>query len=151
MDKVSLYINQKNCMGCHACEVACKQEHGLKVGPQLIHVLEKAPKFIPIYCHQCGNAPCKAACPVDAIVYNELGIVQVIPENCIGCRVCVDACPFGAMAFDESTALAMNCDVCMHRLAVGKQPACMSICETHCISLTGSKKSIATVFERAAA
>src|SRR4030067_1145164 len=96
MDKVSLYINQKNCMGCHACEAACKQEHGLHVGPQLIHVVEKAPKFIPIYCHQCGNAPCKAACPVDAIVYNELGIVQVIPANCIGCRGWVGACPFGA-------------------------------------------------------
>jgi Fe-S-cluster-containing dehydrogenase component len=151
MDRVSLYINQKNCMGCHACEVACKQEHGLKVGPHLIQVVEKAPRFIPIYCHQCGNAPCQKACPVDAIVTNDQGIVQVIAANCIGCRVCVDACPFGAMAFDESTALAMNCDVCVRWLAVGKQPACASICPTHCITVTGSKKSIASVFERAAA
>ena len=151
MERVSLYINQKHCMGCHACEVACKLEHGLSVGPQLVHVIEKSPKYLPVYCHQCGNAPCKAACPVDAIVYNELGIVKVIPENCIGCRVCVDACPFDAMAFDERTALAMNCDVCMHRLAVGKQPACMSICEAHCISFTRSKKSVAMAFERAGA
>jgi Fe-S-cluster-containing dehydrogenase component len=84
-------------------------------------------------------------------VTNDQGIVQVIAANCIGCRVCVDACPFGAMAFDESTALAMNCDVCVRWLAVGKQPACASICPTHCITVTGSKKSIASVFERAAA
>lgn len=148
MERVSLYINQKNCMGCHACEAACKQEHGLPVGPQLIQVIEKAPKFIPMYCHQCGNAPCQKACPVDAIMTNDQGIVLVIRENCIGCRVCVDACPFGAMAFDEGTALAMNCDVCVHRLAVGKEPACMSICPTRCITLTGTKKSVAAVFER---
>ena len=151
MDKVSLYIDKKNCMGCHACEAACKQEHGLTVGPRIIQVIEKAPQFIPVYCHQCGKAPCKQACPVDAIVYNDLGIVKVIPERCIGCRICVDACPFGAMAFDESTALAMNCDVCEHRLAEGKLPACASICETHCITVAGYKKSIATVFERRAA
>ena len=151
MERVSLYVNQKNCMGCHACEIACKQEHGLHVGPQLIRVLERAPKFMPIYCHQCGNAPCQKACPVDAIVTNDQGIVMVVQENCIGCRVCVDACPFGAMAFDETSALAMNCDVCVHRLAVGKQPACVTVCDTRCISVTGTKKSIATVFERAAA
>ena len=148
MERVSLYVNQKNCMGCHACEIACKQEHGMHVGPQMIRVLEKAPKFIPIYCHQCGNAPCQKACPVDAIVTNDQGIVLVVKENCIGCRVCVDACPFGAMAFDENTALAMNCDVCVHRLAVCKQPACVSVCDTRCISVTGTKPKIATVFER---
>jgi len=150
MSAVSLLINHKNCMGCHACEVACKQEHGLGVGPQLVRVMEKAPKFIPIYCHQCGNAPCQKACPVDAIVTNEMGIVLVIREKCIGCRVCVEACPFDAMQFDESIALAMMCDVCIHRLAVGKQTACMGVCPTQCISITGSKKSIASVFERAA-
>ncbi len=148
MERVSLYVNQKNCMGCHACEIACKQEHGMHVGPQMIRVLERAPKFIPIYCHQCGNAPCQKACPVDAIVTNDQGIVLVVKENCIGCRVCVDACPFGAMAFDENTALAMNCDVCVHRLAAGKQPACVSVCDTRCISVTGTKPKIATVFER---
>jgi Fe-S-cluster-containing dehydrogenase component len=84
---------------------------------------------------------------VDAIMTNDQGIVLVIKQNCIGCRVCVDACPFGAMAFDEGTALAMNCDVCVHRLAVGKEPACMSICPTRCITLTGSRKSVAAVFE----
>ena len=151
MDRVSLYINQKNCMGCHACEAACKQEHGLHVGPRLIQVVEKAPQFIPIYCRHCGNAPCKQACPVDAIVTNDQGIVLVIRDNCIGCRVCVDACPFGAMQFDENQALAMMCDVCVHRLAQNKEPACMSICPTHCIHLAGSKKSIATVFERPSA
>ena len=150
MDRVSLYINQKNCMGCHACEAACKQEHGLRVGPRLVQVVEKSPQYIPIYCHHCGKAPCKEACPVDAIVTNDMGMVLVVKDLCIGCRVCVDACPFGAMQFDENQALAMICDVCVHRLAIEKEPACMSVCPTHCIHLTGKKKNIATVFERAA-
>ncbi len=151
MNRVSLYIDKKNCMGCHACEAACKQEHGLGVGPQLVRVIEKVPQFIPIYCHQCGNAPCKRACPVDAIVTNDLGIVLVVKENCIGCRECVPACPFGAMQFDEKTALALMCDVCIHRLAEGKAPACASVCATHCISIVGTQKKTAAVFERAAA
>lgn len=148
MERVSLVINQKNCMGCHACEAACKMEHALGVGPRLIQVVERAPKFTPIYCHQCGNAPCKKACPVDAIVTNDMGIVLVVPELCIGCRVCVDACPFGAMQFEDERALAMMCDVCFHRLKENKDPACMSICPTRCITVTG-KKSIAAVFEKA--
>jgi Fe-S-cluster-containing dehydrogenase component len=136
-------------MGCHTCEVACKQEHGLGVGPQLVRVIEKSPAFIPIYCRHCGRAPCKEACPVDAIVTNDQGIVLVVPELCIGCRVCVEACPFGAMQFDENTALAMMCNVCVHRLKENKLPACMGVCPTRCISLTG-KKNIAAVFERSA-
>lgn len=151
MDRVSLFINKKNCMGCHACEVACKQEHGLSVGPQLVRVIEKSPQYIPIYCHQCGKAPCKEACPVDAIVTNDMGIVLIVRDLCIGCRVCVDACPFDAMQFDDSSALAMMCDVCIHRLAVNKQPACLGVCPTHCISVLGTQKKIATVFERAVA
>lgn len=148
---VSLYIDKKNCMGCHACEVACKQEHGLGVGPRLVQVVERAPQFIPIYCRQCGKAPCKEACPVDAIVTNHQGIVRVIAEQCIGCRVCVDACPFGAMQFDEHQAIAMMCDVCEHRLAENKSPACQSICPTRCIRVIGAKKNIAAAFERSTA
>ena len=149
MKKVSLVFRKQNCMGCHACEVACKQEHGLGVGPRLVRVLEKSPAYLPIYCHHCAKAPCKTACPVEAISRNEQGIVLIDNDLCIGCRECLEACPFGAMQFDEQNEIAVKCDLCIERLAEKKQPACLSVCPTGCIYL-GGKKSIAAVFEKRA-
>ena len=111
MGEVSLMVLQKDCMGCHACEVACKQEHGLGVGPRFIKVIERAPSYIPIYCHHCAKPPCKDSCPVEAISRNEWGIVRVDEELCIGCKACVEACPFGAMQFDEEKEVALMCDL----------------------------------------
>jgi Fe-S-cluster-containing dehydrogenase component len=149
MEKVSLVFRKQDCMGCHACEVACKQEHGLGVGPRLVRVLEKSPAYLPVYCHHCAKAPCKAACPVEAISRNEQGIVLIDNDLCIGCRECLEACPFGAMQFDEQDEIAVKCDLCIERLAGKKQPACLSVCPTGCIYLSG-KKSIAAVFEKRA-
>jgi len=148
MEKIALVFRKKDCMGCHACEVACKQEHGLGVGPRLVRIHEKNPDFIPIYCHHCTKAPCKEACPVDAISRNEQGIVLIDNDLCIGCRECLEACPFGAMQFEDHQEIAVKCDLCLHRLAEKKQPACASVCPTACIYLSG-KKNIAAVFEKA--
>ena len=149
MEKISLVIKKKDCMGCHACEVACKQEHGLGVGPRLIQVREESPDFIPIYCHHCARPPCRDACPVEAITRNDQGIVLIDEALCIGCRDCVEACPFGAMQFEDNREIAVKCDLCIHRLAENKKTACMSVCPTGCISLDG-QKSIAAVFEKTA-
>jgi len=149
MEKISLVFDKKNCMGCHACEVACKQEHGLGVGPRLVQVLEESPDYVPIYCHHCAKAPCRDVCPVEAIARNEQGIVLIDNDLCIGCRECLEACPFGAMQFDDRLEVAVKCDLCLHRLAENKQPACISVCPTACITL-GGKKSIAAVFEKPA-
>jgi Fe-S-cluster-containing dehydrogenase component len=149
MEKVSMVFRRKNCMGCHACEVACKQEHALGVGPRLIKVIENSPDFIPVYCHHCAKAPCAKACPVDAISRNGKGIVLIDRDACIGCRDCIEACPFGAMQFDEQNEIAVKCDLCIERLAENKQPACISVCPTGCIYL-GGKENIAAVFERRA-
>lgn len=148
MGKYTLIINKKDCMGCHACEVACKQEHGLGVGPRLIKVIEKSPEFVPVFCRHCARPPCGEACPVAAISRNDRGIVLVDTDVCIGCRDCVDACPFGAMQFADRTEVAMKCDLCIDRLDNGRKPACLSVCPTGCISM-GKDKSIAAVFERA--
>jgi len=149
MEKVSMVLRRKNCMGCHACEVACKQEHALGVGPRLIKVIENSPDFIPVYCRHCAKAPCAEACPVNAISRNNEGIVLIDEDACIGCRDCIEACPFGAMQFDEQHEIAVKCDLCIERLAENKKPACLSVCPTGCISL-GGEKSIAAVFEKRA-
>ena len=149
MEKISWVIRKKDCMGCHACEVACTQEHGLGDGPRLIQVREESPDFIPIYCHHCARPPCRDACPVEAITRNDQGIVLIDEALCIGCRDCAEACPFGAMQFEDNREIAVKCDLCIHRLAENKKPACMDVCPTGCIRL-GEKKSIAAVFERTA-
>jgi len=86
MGKVSLMLNEYDCMGCHACEVACKQEHGLGVGPRVIRVIEKAPYFKPLFCHHCEDAPCALACPEAAITKDpKTGVVLVDGKQCNGC------------------------------------------------------------------
>ncbi len=144
MKKVSLMFFKKDCMGCHSCEIACKQEHKLGVGPRLVKVIEKAPDFIPVYCHHCARAPCLESCPVGAISRNERGIVLIDNQLCIGCKECVEACPFGAMQFDENTEVAIKCDLCYERLQNNETPACVRVCPTGCI-LWGDMKIL---FER---
>jgi Fe-S-cluster-containing dehydrogenase component len=144
VEKISLVFHKEDCMGCHACELACKQ--GLGVGPRLVRVMEKISEYIPMYCRHCARPPCKEACPVEAIYRNDQGIVLIDDDLCIGCRECVDACPFGAMQFEEHKEVAVKCDLCVDRLAENKLPACMSVCPTGCIRFR-EKKNIAAVFE----
>ena len=86
MPRITLMFNEHNCSGCHACEVACKQEHGLGVGPRLVRVLERAPLFKPFYCHHCEDAPCVIACPEEAITTDpQTGVVLHDNDKCNGC------------------------------------------------------------------
>jgi NADPH-dependent glutamate synthase beta subunit-like oxidoreductase len=90
MGRVSLMLNEYECMGCHACEVACKQEHSLGIGPKVIQAIERAPYFKPLFCHHCEDAPCALACPEDAIVKDpKTGVVLVNGEKCNGCNAVV--------------------------------------------------------------
>lgn len=87
MGKVSLIFSQTDCCGCHTCEVACKQEHGLPVGPRVVKVLERAPLFMQYYCHHCEDAPCVLSCPEEAIKKDpDTGVVLHDPEKCNGCN-----------------------------------------------------------------
>ena len=141
MGKVSLMFFKKDCMGCHACEVACKQEHGLGVGPRLVRVMEKGCDYVPVYCHHCAKAPCQESCPSGAISRTSQGVVLIDQELCIGCQACVEACPFGAMQFEEEKGLAMKCDLCIDRLTQDEQPACSLVCPTGCISF-GDRRTV---------
>ncbi|HEY31812.1 MAG TPA: 4Fe-4S dicluster domain-containing protein [Dehalococcoidia bacterium] len=138
----TLVVNSADCVGCNACEVACKQEHNISVGPRWIRVYPDTPReiegklqlrYIVTHCMHCSRPSCKDVCPVDAISKREDGIVLVNDELCIGCKDCIDACPLGVMQFDEDKAVAQKCDMCAARIDIGRQPACMDACPSHCI------------------
>lgn len=148
--KISLNINTVECVGCYACEIACKQEHNLPVGPRLIRVYSEGNQQIDgklqlryriEYCRQCSPAPCQAACPVNAIGTRDDGIVVIDEALCNGCGKCIEACPYQAMQFDAMKKVAQKCDLCVSKLLdKGLQPACVATCPSHCI-VVGDKKA----------
>jgi len=127
------------CMGCHACEIACRQEHDLayETGSKWCRVVTLKPRricdelhldYFPIMCVQCGDPLCMECCPVEAIGKREDGIVVVDKERCNGCGLCVYACPYGAMSFNEATRVAGKCNFCLERLEYGIEPSCVQHC-----------------------
>ena len=87
---------------------------------------------MPVVCNQCKDAKCISACPTDAI-YKKNGVVKIRHDDCVGCHACVEACPFGAMQFDDEGEIAVKCDMCVERLNNDERPACSQACGTQCI------------------
>lgn len=142
MNKYLMSVNIDRCIGCQACEVTCKQEFNLPVGPKFIWINKDGPKkvegkictdYIPIYCDQCEDPECVEACPENAIIKRPDGIVMVIKEKCTGCRLCVAACPIGAPQFIPNENVVGFCNYCAHRIDEGLEPACVVICPSKCI------------------
>ncbi len=103
-----MVIDLRKCVGCHACTIACVAENKLPPGVVYRPILEEETgdfpnvkrQFIPRPCMQCDNPPCVPVCPVEATYKNEDGVVVVDYEQCIGCRACLAACPYGARTSD---------------------------------------------------
>jgi Fe-S-cluster-containing hydrogenase component 2 len=123
-----LVIDPQKCNGCKLCEFACSLFHEgeINLARSRIHVLEwNSPGvFLPVLCQQCSDAPCRAACPKEAISWQDDTAQVVIDyDRCVSCGMCVAACPFGAMGFDGIRQMVFKCDVC------GGNPQCVHFCE----------------------
>ena len=86
--------------------------------------------FVPKLCNQCDNPPCVQVCPVGATFKTDDGVVLVDQDYCIGCRYCIQACPYGARYLDPRTHTADKCTFCYHRITKGLSPACVEVCPT---------------------
>ncbi len=86
--------------------------------------------FVPKLCNQCDHPPCVQVCPVGATFKTEDGVILVDANRCIGCRYCIQACPYGARYIHPETDTADKCTFCYHRITKGLLPACVEVCPT---------------------
>ena len=86
--------------------------------------------FVPKLCNQCANPPCVQVCPVGATFSTKDGVVLVDANRCIGCRYCIQACPYGARYLHPATKTADKCTFCYHRVVNDLLPACVEVCPT---------------------
>ena len=132
-----MVIDVRKCIGCHACTVACKSEFGVPLGENRswVEYTEKGVypnvgrSFLPRLCNHCSEPPCVSVCPTNATYRREQdGIVVIDDGLCIGCKYCIQACPYNARFLNPVTGFADKCDFCIHRVSQGVDPACVNTC-----------------------
>jgi formate dehydrogenase iron-sulfur subunit len=164
---VSKYIDTTTCIGCKACEVACQEWNDLPPVPtQQVGTYQTMPSLHAQFwnlirfheqpleqgglawlmrkdqCMHCEDPGCLKACPAPgAIVQYGNGIVDVNPEQCIGCGYCETGCPFDVPRFQPKTGKMAKCTLCVDRVTVGLEPACVKACPTGCLQF-GTKQDM---------
>ncbi len=139
--KYGFVIDNRKCIGCHACTTACKSEHQVPVGVNRTWVKQVEKGTFPdtrrlfsvMRCNHCTDAPCVTICPTEALNIREDGIVDFDKDRCIGCKSCMQACPYDALYIDPETHTAAKCNYCASRIDVGLEPACVNVCPEHAI------------------
>lgn len=124
--KMILAYPQK-CVACHLCEGACSFRHEGVFQPVnsriWVHDFVGEAVYVPVACFHCADAPCMVNCPTYAISRDPAsGQVTVNEERCIGCKMCLLACPFSVMGFHSGKNVAQNCDLCKG------DPQCVKVC-----------------------
>ena len=140
MPNYGFAIDLRKCIGCHACTIACKSEHQIPVGVNRcwVKTVEKGTFpdtrrfFLPVLCNQCTDAPCVRICPTNALFKRRDGIVDLNGASCIGCRACMEACPYDQLFIDPNTRTAEKCNFCANRVENKLLPSCVSVCPTEC-------------------
>ncbi len=165
MSKYGMIVNADDCIGCRACFVACKEENQVAPGVQWNHiersenVKDMVIDYFRVSCMHCEDPACMKTCPVKAVHFGPHGEVLVDQKKCIGCKMCLAACPYGAPKFADPNKLsyfgemeplvkpsktkwtdripgkAEHCTLCVHRTSEGRLPACVEVCSTKALRL----------------
>jgi Fe-S-cluster-containing dehydrogenase component/formate-dependent nitrite reductase membrane component NrfD len=134
-------IDNRKCIGCHACSVACKSENEVPLSVSRTwvkyvetgHYPDTRRHFQVTRCNHCANPPCTRICPTEAMYQRADGIVEFDNDFCIGCKACMQACPYDAIHIDPDNGTAAKCHYCGHRTDIGLDPACVVVCPEHAI------------------
>ena len=165
--RMKFYCDEKRCISCHGCEVACQEGNELPLGIARRRVItvnegvEGKEYSLSISCMHCTDAPCAQVCPVQCFYIRADGIVLHDKEKCIGCGYCLYACPFGAPQFPKDGAFGIKgvmdkCTMCaggpaptfsdkekrlygQNRIAEGKVPLCAAMCATNALIVGDSE------------
>ena len=165
---VSKYIDTSTCIGCKACEVACQEWNDLPLVPtEQVGTYQTMPTLNATYwnliqfremgeqnafswlmrkdqCMHCADPGCLAACPAPgAIVQYDNGIVDVDAAQCIGCGYCATGCPFDVPKFSKTSGKMAKCTLCVDRVEVGLEPACIKACPTGCLQFGTKDEMVA--------
>jgi anaerobic dimethyl sulfoxide reductase subunit B (iron-sulfur subunit) len=140
--QLAFYVNIAECVGCKACQVACKDKNDLPEGIRWRRVFEYEggewvnqdgtlipsnlfSYFVSSACMHCENPICLEVCPAEAISKRDDGIVLIDEQKCVGCRYCSWACPYGAPQFNEKRGVMTKCTFCSDLIDQGGSPACV--------------------------
>ncbi len=140
----SFYFDASACSGCKACQVACKDRHGLEVGRLWRRVSEVTggswqqegsawhnnifAYHLSVSCNHCEKAICLEGCPAQAISRRDDGIVLINAEHCLGCGYCSWVCPYSAPQYQPDRGVMTKCTLCVEDLDRGNEPACVAAC-----------------------
>ncbi len=140
MGQKAFYFDMKNCVGCHACQIACRDRNALYNVGEIFRKVDsyeggKFPKpwvyFLSIACNHCAAPACVKNCPTGAMYKDEeTGLVLHDDEMCIGCGMCVQACPYGEpiLMEKEGKKVSAKCDGCFSLVQKGQNPVCVDAC-----------------------
>ncbi|MFO7892720.1 MAG: DMSO/selenate family reductase complex B subunit [Longimicrobiales bacterium] len=140
----AFWFDASACSGCKACQVACKDKHGLPLGVRWRRVYEVTgggwerrgdawlssvfAYNVSMACNHCERPICMEVCPTRAITRRDDGLVLIDADRCMGCRYCEWACPYGAPQYDAAAGVMTKCTFCADELDAGNPPACVAAC-----------------------
>ncbi len=138
MARMCLVINLDRCIGCYCCELACKMENDVALGHHWNKLYQVEPfgewpdvhtYWISKQCQQCEDAPCVSVCPTGASYRDENDVVLIDESACIGCQLCMDACPYDVRDYNDELGVVQKCTLCEHLTKDGdEKPACVKNC-----------------------